>query len=110
MRMERIEQECDELKKKLEKYESKGIKEMKELRRPSDTNNVQNAVNNIKNEFGLQVEDQAKDNKIVISQRKSEIAETPAQLKPSALVYLIKFRIKLENSKKEKKIRIIESI
>jgi hypothetical protein len=86
MRMERIEQECDELKKKLEKYETKSIKEMKDIKTYNDSANVQNVVNNIKNEFGLQLEDKTQENKIVITQRKSEIVQTPISTKPSALV------------------------
>ena len=86
MRMERIEQECDELKKKLEKYETKSIKEMKDIKTYSDSANVQNVVNNIKNEFGLQVEDKVQENKILITQRKSENVQTPISTKPSALV------------------------
>ena len=82
MRMERIEQECDELKIKLQKYETRRGNEMKEIR---DENSL-NVIKNIKNDFGLEVENKTETNKIIFTPNKKEIVEAPSNTRPSALV------------------------
>lgn len=84
MRMERIEQECDELKFKLNKYESRTGNELKEIK---NNENSLNVIKNMKSDLGLEIDNKKEINKITVTSKKNDNVDLTNNIsKPSALV------------------------